>query len=268
MTKIIEWTINGNAQSGMTNLEYLACFLEDTYGAICFHNDSEDGYIKYSEKDGKQMETLAVYFANELDLTDEIVAKRLTKKAGKDFYKRYAGARGIRLSPVYSNILFSRYSVEGRTITILGETLPFIDTGLNWIMDYFIGRNIDYRIFDEPHNKCLTIPTNNDFCLRSGDDIKITLEKYLREHKLPRMSYGSNFYVSPFNYCGETEYRGKLYKEIVSNFGDIAIHCTELGKERRERFRKTFRYMTKSDWENFFRARGCKRKNLGTDSKD
>lgn len=85
----------------MTNLEYLDKFITETYGAICFHNAPEDGYARLS--DGVTMETLAIYFANELDLYDADRKERLTRAAGEKFYERYVGARGknfVRLTAV------------------------------------------------------------------------------------------------------------------------------------------------------------------------
>ena len=240
----------------MTNLEYLKWFVEETYGAICFHNDPEDGYVDYSDTDDKKMETLAVYFANELDLMDRPTARRLEKKAGKEFYKRYVGARGIRLCPVNSSVLFSAFSVNGKTIKIFGRIFVFAG-GIRWMMDYFVGRDIKNRIFDRPNDFCQPMPTNNDFVLNRGDDIKTALEKFLTQRNMPLVTEENGFYVSPYNYGEEIINADIPVNQVVKYFGKGVLgKCNALNRERVERFNSCYLYMSKSDWEDFHKARG------------
>lgn len=240
----------------MTNLEYLAKFLEETFGAICFHNDPEDGYVAYTEKDGKEMETLAVYFPNELDLQDKFTAERLTRKAGKDFYKRYVGARGIRLHPMMGNMIFSRYIVGGRTIGIFGFPLVSDERAM-LVMQYFLGRNIDNRIFDKNQNYKNPLPTNNGFCFLQGANIKATLEKFLTENNLPLVNEENGFYISPFLSFLGTEKKDD-WKELFSYFGDAEKRRNDLVNKRREISYETLKNMTKAEWKDFFEAQGFK----------
>ena len=242
----------------MTNLEYLKWFVEETYGAICFHNDPEDGYVDYSDTDDKKMETLAVYFANELDLMDRPTARRLEKKAGKEFYKRYVGARGIRLCPVNSRVLFSAFSVNGKTIKIFGRTHFVISGGIRWMMDYFVGRDIKDIIFDKPHDCCQPMPTNNDFVLNRGDDIKTALEKFLAQRNMPLVTEENGFYVSPYDdIMEEVFFDTAPYKKIVEHFGkEVLDNCLKLDKDRQSNFLNLMSYMTKSDWAAYHKARG------------
>jgi hypothetical protein len=241
----------------MTNLEYLAWFLEETFGAICFHNEIEDGYVEFPNEN-KEIETLAVYFPNELDLMDSEATERLIRKAGKEFFRRYVGARNVRLCPVYGNLLFTAYRLNNETIYIQGESFFCGPTGLGFIIDYFLGRDISYRTVGKDAPK-VELKGNNGFQLKIGDDILLTLKKFLLEQKKKLIGI-SDFYKSPYNYTGEFLNKEKRITELTKEFGCVVVNSSKLAGERQEKFRETLKYMSEEDWDIFFKVIGKERR--------
>lgn len=218
----------------MTNLEYLDKFITETYGAICFHNAPEDGYARLS--DGVTMETLAIYFANELDLYDADRKERLTRAAGEKFYERYVGARGKKLCTLNSCMILTRYERNGVTRGIHLHFPIILGGGVMDIINYFAGNNISGRRLELPNNVNMPIPTNNDFRLDSGDEIKTVLEEYLSRKGLPLITEENGFFVNHENISYKAE-----------GFWDNIVRVQEIQSKRQARMRQAFNFLTESD---------------------
>ncbi len=278
----------------MTNLEYLAWFLEDTVGAICFHNDTEDGYREWQPSEGLEVETLAVYFPNKVDLEDKEVAERLVRKSGKDFYKRYKGTQGLVLCPIGGSVLFVRYSYNGETIKFSPE--PFDGAVINYAplqiaVLYFLGYDISH--VNVKYLSYVSMETNNGFDFGINSDMEIAheeflterkkatyngkfkanLEKFLIKHEMPLVTAENDFivdYERPLP-IGERLDRGrdwihekiqtynrvKINRKACEVFGDEYIaHVKEIAKKRLRDPHSLQRFMTRDEVMAFLKADG------------
>lgn len=220
----------------MTNLEYLEKFITATYGAICFHNDPEDGYVELSN--GLKMETLAIYFANEIDLYDVDRKERLTKTAGEKFYERYVGARGKKLCTLNGCVILARYERDGNTCDIHLHFPLILGGGVMDIINYFAGNDIDGRTLELPNNVNMPVPTNNNFRLDTGDDIKTVLENYLLKSCLPLISEENGFFVKHENVNYKAEWVGQSIASVQ-----------EIQSKRQHSLIQAFKFLTEADWQ-------------------
>lgn len=229
----------------MTNLEYLSEFLTKNYGAICFHNSMEDGYVVFDKNSEKSMETLSVYFANQIDLYNPAVKERLEKCCGKYFYKRYIGANNVKLSPLAGSFLATRYELNGVTLSIKYRMPDFHLGGGIWeIIKYFMGNRIDGEKLEYPKISCPII-SNTGFIINEGDNIKTALEHYLTENNYPLVNRANGFYVA-----------SSLSDESTDIFGMQILKANEIWKERGEAFKASLAFMTESDWDVYKRISG------------
>ncbi len=269
----------------MTNLEYLAWFLEDTYGAICFHNEVEDGYVEFPSEENKEMETLAVYFPNEIDLMDQEVAERLTKKAGKEFYKRYKGALGMRVCPIMSNYLFVRYSKDGVVLRLCqeqyGVTHMTYYEPLSVLAEYFLG--VDISHVNAKAITYLSMPTNNGLDLGINSDMEIAyeefkaiaqnyranphgnmkeiLEDFLMKHNKPLVTKENGFHIAPdsnLTYSGRRAivYDGRNRRMVKQVFGDSIRRCQQIAIDRYQAYNELRKYLTVEEWNAWKKACG------------
>ena len=218
----------------MTNLEYLDKFITETYGAICFHNAPEDGYARLS--DGVKMETLAIYFANELDLYDADRKERLTRAAGEKFYERYVGARGKKLCTLNSCMILTRYERNGVTRGIHLHFPIILGGGVMDIINYFAGNDISGKRLELPNNVNMPIPVNNDFRLDTGDEIKTVLEEYLSGKDLPLITEENGFFVKHEN----VDYNAE-------GFWDNIVRVQEIQSKQQACMRQAFDFLNASD---------------------
>lgn len=226
----------------MTNLEYLSEFLSDNYGAICFLNCKEDGYVEFGDEN-KSMETLSVYFANRIDAYNPTVKQRLVKSCGKNFYKRYP--YDIKLSPLGGSFLATRYEVNGTTLTIKYRMPTFNLCGGVWeIIKYFTGTPIDNEKLEFPKLSA-PIKSNTNFIINEGDNIKDVLESYLLKQGKPLINRENGFFVAsnPSN-------------NVLNIFGEQILKANEICAERGKAFRESLSFMTESDWDDYKRAAG------------
>lgn len=229
----------------MTNLEYLSEFLTKNYGTICFHNSKEDGYIVFDKNSGKSMETLSVYFANQIDIYNPSVKKRLEKSCGKYFYKRYVGANNVKLSPLAGSFLATRYELNGITLCIKYRMPDFHLGGGVWeIIKYFMGNQIDGEKLEYPK---ISVPiiSNTGFIINEGSNIKNVLEDYLIEHNYPLVNSTNGFFIAPL-----------LSDKSTSIFSEQILKANQIWEERGKAFRASLSFMTDSDWEVYKRTSG------------
>ncbi|MBQ8427968.1 MAG: hypothetical protein IJX18_01795 [Clostridia bacterium] len=250
----------------MTNLEYLNWFLTDTYGAICFHNDEKDGYRLFPKEQGKEMETLSVYFPNRLDLEDETVCERLTNAAGEKFYERYVGAKGVRLCRLNGSLLLVRFVKDGQTLGItVDNTMSRLAGGVRNLIDYFIGNEISEAVLDRPNNFRQSIPTNNDFCIETGENIQEKVESYLLARDMPIVSKSNGFYVAETLMeklsDGRTiKYNSMKYIEEIQKYFSLEMQeICSIRKAREDVFRKLLTYMSEADKNDFNNLMGLDR---------
>lgn len=218
----------------MTNLEYLQKFITETYGAICFHNDPVDGYAELA--DGAKMETLAVYFANAIDLCDTERKERLERAAGRQFYENYVGARGKKLCALSSCIILTRFEKNGKTCGIYLHFPLILGGGVMDIMNYFAGNDISGRKLELPNNVNMPVPSNNGFRLDTGDEVKKVLEEYLLNNGLPIVSERNGFFVKRQNIDFKAE-----------GFWQDVVRVQEIQDERHKALRQAFNSLTEND---------------------
>lgn len=218
----------------MTNLEYLEKFITETYGAICFHNATDDGYAELS--DAIKMETLAIYFANAIDVRDIDRKERLTQAAGEKFYERYVGACGKKLCTLNGCVILTRYEKNGITRDIYLHFPAILGGGVMDIINYFAGNDISGRTLELPNNVNMPIPTNNDFRLDTGDEIKTVLEEYLSKKGLPLIREENGFFI---------KHEKIDYNDDV--FWDNIERVQKIQSERQVRLRRAFSFLTDSD---------------------
>lgn len=125
----------------MINLLAAQKFFSDTFGAVCFYNDYNDGYVTLDER--KKVETLSVYFPNKLDLYDQETKIRLIKAAGDNFYERYSGAKGKTLCGIRSSQLMVAYYVDHKTVGIYSYNRLGLKGLINFLFDFFCGIDIN-----------------------------------------------------------------------------------------------------------------------------
>ena len=237
----------------MTNLEYLAQFLTETYGAICFHNDSVDGYTTFPKESQLEMETLCVYFPNQLDLEIESVKARLLPSFGSLFYERYTGAKGIKLCTLNGCVLLARFAKNNKTLGItLDKTAYRLPGGVFDVIQYFIGNNIENRILDRPNNYQQPIPTNNEFFIDTGDTIKNKIETFLTKRGLPLVTSKNGFYVSPEQLSRSFEFSKEIQNCFLPQIEQISL----LREERFKSFQNAFIKMEKKDFLAFRKVMG------------
>ena len=201
----------------MTNLEYLAQFLTETYGAICFHNDSVDGYTTFPKESQLEMETLCVYFPNQLDLEIESVKARLLPSFGSLFYERYTGAKGIKLCTLNGCVLLARFAKNNKTLGItLDKTAYRLPGG----------------VFDVT--------------------IKNKIETFLTKRGLPLVTSKNGFYVSPEQISRSFEFSKEIQNCFLPQIEQISL----LREERFKSFQNAFIKMEKKDFLAFRKVMG------------
>ncbi len=226
----------------MTNLEYLSEFLTQTFGAICFHNDTQDGYVTMPTSD-KKIETLSVYFPNEIDLDNQSVKNRLQSVAGKEFYLRYAGAKDIKMSAMCGNYLFACFYSDNQVLEIYANpTYVRLGGGISFVIQYFLGKDITGQKLQYPllHKQ---VKTNNDFSLPTGSDIKTVIEEYLTKRGLLLVTERNGFYVE--NKMQTVEQRRKLTEQ---SFRTQLQTIGAIGEQRNAEFQNALANMSKNDW--------------------
>lgn len=177
----------------MTNLEYLDKFLTETYGSICFHNDKEDGFVNFEEDSKKQMETLAVYFPCALDLQSKEITKRLIKVAGKDFYKRYVGNEGVKITPLFGCVTIARYVYNNKTLWYDYDVNFSMYNIVREIVGYFLGDETFKAPISKLYKSIKILPANNDFKTNQKLSVKECIENYLNNKGLPLVNEVNNF---------------------------------------------------------------------------
>ena len=231
----------------MVNLLTAQKFFTDTFGAICFYNDFDDGYVVFS--DGrKEVETLSVYFPNKLDLYDKDTKNRLVKAAGDKFYERYSGSKGKTLCGIRSSQLMVAYYVDKKIIGIN----CYAHLGLKGLSDsifkFFCGININ--CYDESV-RCFTqtIETNNGLLLEKGNNIQDVMEQYLKE-----IDVNPNFY---FRIPKKTDYypvleQQEMLKKISDMFAEQHSYFELLAEQRTARHNQLMSLLSDKDWDSFY----------------
>lgn len=239
----------------MTNLQYLQWFLEEMFGAICFRNDIQDGYVKYPKSCEKEIETLSIYFPNEIDLHNPDLKNRLTKAVGPDFYKRYIGAKGLKISPVSGSTIITQFKIKDKVLDIQNfNGLLCSHQLIYYIIGYFIG---DVICHEYPLKFDLnSFITNNEFKISKGDDMKVNLEKFLVSNNLPVISKENNFYICPINEISINEKIIKIKDDslqilVHKEFEEDIKNIKKIIETRNAKFKQSLDLLDKSDWEKF-----------------
>lgn len=231
----------------MVNLLTAQKFFTDAFGAICFYNDSDDGYVVFSDEH-KAVETLSVYFPNKLDLYDKETKNRLVKAAGDNFYERYSGAKGKTLCGMRSSQLMVAYYVDKKIIGIN----CYAHLGLKGLSDsifkFFCG--IDINCYAEGV-RCFTqtIETNNGLLLEKGNNIQDVMEQYLKE-----IDVNPNFY---FRIPKKTDYypvseQQEMLKKIGDLFAEQHSYFELLAEQRTARHNQLMGLLSDKDWDSFY----------------
>lgn len=231
----------------MVNLLTAQKFFTDTFGAVCFYNDFDDGYVVFSDGH-KEVETLSVYFPNKLDLYDKDTKNRLVKAAGDKFYERYSGSKGMTLCGIRSSQLMVAYYVDKKIIGIN----CYVHLGLKGLSDaifkFFCGININcyaesIRCFTE------TIETNNGLLLEKGNNIQNVMEQYLN-----RMGVDPDLY---FRLPKKTDYypvseQQEMLKKIGDLFAEQHSYFELLAEQRTARHNQLMGLLSDKDWDSFY----------------
>lgn len=249
----------------MTNLEYLSKFLTETFGAICFHNDVRDGYVECSHGRNKKIETLAIYFPNEIDMYNEETRERLIELSGKEFYKRYIGAKNTKMSVLNGSTIVTRFILNNKTIGIeYSKSYFLMYSPLKYVIDYFLGENIDNQILGK-HDTCEEIKSNTSFRLRKNKLIKDEIEAYLTSMNLPLVTRDNGFYIAPVEEIkteGEIFFvkDGKLTNLIADNFLQEKLNISKIKQDRDDAFVKSLQILNQEDWKHIKRIVGGDKK--------
>ena len=240
-------TASGVGRKGriMTNLEYLAWFLEETYGAICFHNDEADGYHSYPDGDERAIETLGVFFSNASDLEVPEIRERLEKKAGKDFYKRYQAAKDHSQLFLHGYAAVTAYKHQGKTLYIQKWHTPSYLLGeVDTVIEYFIGVDIELVLFKPMNPSAKSMPTNNGFCVPYGCSVKENLEKFLTAQGKPIISEENGFYVRPPRRRLTLEEEEKIRQRIRGIIAKVLPNSRcDFSKPKKLRFQREDEFM-------------------------
>ena len=233
----------------MTNLEYLAWFLEKTYGAICFHNDESDGYHSYPDGDERAIETLGVFFSNASDLEVPEIRERLEKKAGKDFYKRYQAAKDHSQLFLHGYVGLKAFWYKGKPLWIVSrEGLLWRWGEIDTVIEYFIGVDIELVLFKPMNPSAKSMPTNNGFCVPHGCSVKENLEKFLTAQGKPIISEENGFYVRPPRRRLTLEEIKAKYRRIYGDEVDVSYITKTRFQRDDEFFEEKIAPLFETDW--------------------
>lgn len=235
------------------NLINLKDFIEETFGAICFYNDSNDGWKKFGYD--KKINTLSIYFPNEIDLQNVEAKTRLSQVAGDEFYKRYKNTNNNRITPAMGSVIIAQFAIDDKTIMIKRTNVglsasPFI----NFVIDYFIGKSFgEFFNFDV----CKDINTNNDFCIKKGSNAKIALENYLNDSGKQIISKENGFFV--FQTKNIVLPNNKIIKVedtqpenlMQKYFGNYWNEIEQIQINRNKYFEKSLQSLSKQDWNDY-----------------
>ena len=230
----------------MKNLLAARQFFSDVFGAVCFYNDRQDGYIAFS--DGrKSIETLSIYFPNKLDLYDLETKKRLTNAVGENFYERYCGAKSRMLCGLYSSQLMVAYYYDNKVIGIHSYNHLGLKGSVDRIFNYFCGVNLNLYAENE---RCFSasVCTNNNIKIETGYNIQNVVESYLNEidYKFDeyfRLDVSLNYPVLE---------QQKRFKQIDEIYGTENSNFCLCAKRRAERFSKLMGALSKEDLQEFY----------------
>ena len=243
------------------NLINLKDFMESAFGAVCFYNCPEDGWKMFDN--GKKMNTLTIYFPNEIDLQNVEVRKRLSKAVGNDFYKRYKNTDNFKVTPAMGSVIIAQFIINDETILIKRTNVglcasPFI----NFVIDYFIGKSFN-KFYD--FNIKQNIYVNNDLVARKGDNEKIVLEKYLNDRGEQTISKENGFFVMPLKKITLPNDKMIMLEDTqpetitIKHFGERWNKIEQIQFNRNKQFEQTLQLLSKQDWDNY-------KKMIGMDS--
>lgn len=222
----------------MTNLEYLQKFITEAYGALCFYNDSQDGYYAYPSESDKSVETLSIYFPNKLDLYVPEVKERIIAKYGKEVYDKYDGENVPMVGALSGQHLIHVYRIGGQVVSIADEYFLYRCGGVDYIIKYFLGQDISKYNLAPPYDTGKTVATYNGFVLKAGDNIKEVLEQFLRQHNLPLINVGNGFFQEVYYNCNR-----------LAGFSDTESPLRVLNERRDIYLRKYGEIMTKEEMQ-------------------
>jgi hypothetical protein len=245
----------------MTNLLLAKKFFTEVFGAICFYNDTQDGYVELN--DGRKLETLAIYFPNKVDLYDEETKSRLTKEAGEEFYKRYCGADGKMICGIFGNRLLVAYHLNGEVIGIREYVLGGLKGGCNLMVDYFCGIDLKGAPFGV---RCFTetVQTNNNLKIIKGEDIEETIERFLFTDNFSPCQKSQLFHLPKTKkYYFQDEY--EMREKISNAFPNEWKVFSKIGRSRNQLSQQQFLKLTKEEYNAFLEDMGITLEDLRGD---
>ncbi len=241
------------------NLKYLKEFMEETFGAICFYNDIGDGWKNF-EDSCKSVNTLSIYFPNEIDLGNKEVCNRLTAAAGSEFYKMYKNTSDFKVTPAMGSIILVQFVIDDKTLCIKKSNGGLCASPvIQFLIDYFIGKNFG-QFYN--FNSLSDIATNNGFSICKGKNIKVKMENYLQIKYGLTVTKENGFYVEKTKEVKTSNNKIISVKddepEILAfkEFNNFMDTVQKIQGQRNVKFNESLKTLTKKDWANFKRLIG------------
>lgn len=236
----------------MTRLQLAEKFFTDFFGAVCFYNDPQDGYVEISDGHRK-IETLSVYFPNKIDLHDEATTIRLTNARGEKFYESYVGARDLTVCGVQGSRILACFYYDGKIIGMHNFSGVGLKGNIDIICDYFCGRdlcNLNDGVVKSQHN----VATNNGRKFEKGMKLKEIVDDYVNDFGIDDLNDGDNHYVEPTYKCENFTLvdRRLINKTINGCFGEEFKAIGDIAKSRSETFGKLYGFLTEEEWAKFY----------------
>lgn len=231
----------------MRNLITLKEFLEDNFECMCFYNDVNDGYHNNGDNQNIKINTLSVFFLNKIDIEsskqDERIRKIINNKVCNDL--EY-------ISGFHGNMLFTELIHNEKTLFIMNSRsfLP-LGGGLDLIIHYFIGIDINDKMFSFPLlHKELKFP-KSQFCIPRDHNIKQYLEDYLQKNNKCLVEEKNGFFIQNNRLFGCSNFDNIENPSLLEQFSNEINSFHRIINQRKEIYGYTLQKFSSEDWKKY-----------------